>query len=217
MIAALITLVLAAVLATQLGRPLARRFGELSEQAESDALTGLPNRRALDARLEEELDRAQRHGTHLTLVLLDVDDFKAVNDEYGHLCGDEVLRGIGPILRDSLRELDLPGRYGGEEFALILPGTTLTGARRVAEQIRMALKENTVEGPAGETLGITASFGAAEFPTCSSVQSLVQAADAALYEAKRTGKDRIVTAPPSTDTEPRRPIGAPVCVHRERA
>ena len=115
-----------------------------------------------------------------------------MNDRYGHQCGDEVLRAIAPILSNSLRELDLAGRFGGEEFALVLPGTAVASARRVAEQIRRALAKVTVEGPAGEVVRVTASFGAAEFPANASVASLVEAADRALYTAKRDGKDRVV-------------------------
>ena len=192
LIAAILTLALAAGLATRLGRPLARMFGELSDQAEKDSLTGLANRRVLDERLEEELDRSRRYGTHLALILVDIDDFKQVNDRYGHQCGDEVLRAIAPILSNSLRELDLAGRFGGEEFALVLPGTAVASARRVAEQIRRALAKVTVEGPEGEVVRVTASFGAAEFPANASVASLVEAADRALYTAKRDGKDRVV-------------------------
>jgi diguanylate cyclase (GGDEF)-like protein len=208
--AGLVTLLLGAVLAAQLARPLARKFGELSEQAETDVLTGLANRRALDARLAEELDRARRHGTHLALVLVDVDDFKQINDLYGHQHGDEVLRALGPILRGSLRELDLAGRFGGEEFALILPGTQLPGARRVAQQIRRVLAATSIVGPSGESVKITASFGAAEFPSHPSVEALVQAADSALYEAKRTGKDRIVAATRTRKPEQHNPAATAI-------
>jgi len=187
-----LTLALAAGLATRLGRPLARMFGELTDQAERDSLTGLANRRVLDERLEEELDRSRRYGTHLSLILVDIDNFKSVNDRYGHQCGDDVLRGVAPVFGNSLRELDLAGRFGGEEFALVLPGTPVASALRVAEQIRRALAKVTVVGPGGELVGVTASFGAAEFPANTSVGSLVEAADRALYQAKRDGKDRVV-------------------------
>jgi diguanylate cyclase (GGDEF)-like protein len=192
LIAAVLTLALVAGLATRLGRPLARMFGELTDQAERDSLTGLANRRVLDERLEEELDRSRRYGTHLALILVDIDNFKSVNDRYGHQCGDEVLRAVAPVLSGSLRELDLAGRFGGEEFALVLPGTAAVSARRIAEQIRRALAKVTVVGPGGELVGVTASFGAAEFPANASVASLIEAADRALYQAKRGGKDRVV-------------------------
>src|SRR4051794_30870 len=192
LLAAVLTLALVAGLATRLGRPLARMFGELTDQAERDSLTGLANRRVLDERLEEELDRSRRYGTHLALILVDIDNFKSVNDRYGHQCGDEVLRAVAPVLSGSLRELDLAGRFGGEEFALVLPGTAAVSARRIAEQIRRALAKVTVVGPGGELVSVTASFGAAEFPANSSVASLIEAADRALYTAKRDGKDRVV-------------------------
>jgi diguanylate cyclase (GGDEF)-like protein len=192
MLVALITLALAAGVAARLGRPLARMFSELTSQAETDALTGLANRRALDERLIEEVDRARRHSTHLSFVLLDIDDFKKVNDEFGHQTGDEVLRAVSSVFAGSLRELDLAGRFGGEEFALILPGTTLSGACRVAEQIRERLGQVTLGGPQGQVISVTASFGASEFPTCPSLDNLVERADVALYEAKRGGKNRVV-------------------------
>jgi diguanylate cyclase (GGDEF)-like protein len=191
-IAAILTLLIAIALAIRFARPVARTFGELSDQAQHDPLTGLANRRALDARLEEELDRARRHGTHLGLVLIDVDDFKHFNDDYGHQCGDEVLRTFAALLAGSLRELDLAGRFGGEEFALVLPGTPVEGACILAEQIRTSLALLEVEGPAGERLGITASFGAAAFPSCATVDELIAAADQSVYEAKRRGKDQVV-------------------------
>src|SRR5437899_713505 len=128
-------------------RPLTRRFGELSDRAERDALTGLANRRALDERLEEELDRARRYRTHLSLVLVDIDDFKQVNDRYGHQSGDDLLRAFATALSGSLRELDLAARFGGEEFALLLPGTPSGGACIVAEQIRRLVSELAVAGP----------------------------------------------------------------------
>jgi diguanylate cyclase (GGDEF)-like protein len=192
MLAALITLALAAGLAARLGRPLARMFSELTSQAETDALTGVANRRALDERLVEEVDRARRHGTHLSFVLLDIDDFKKVNDVFGHQAGDDVLRAVASVFEGSLRELDFAGRFGGEEFALILPGTTLAGACRVAEQIRERLGELAVIGPQDEVIGVTGSFGASEFPTCPSLDELIEQADIALYGAKRAGKNRVM-------------------------
>ena len=194
LLAALITLALAAGLATKLGRPLARRFGELSREASSDALTGLANRRAFDARLEEEIERAARLRTHLALVLIDVDDFKQVNDVHGHQTGDEVLRAISQALGAVTRELDLPARIGGEEFALLLPGTALEDARTVAEHVRVAVSQCSVTTASGEELHVSASFGASEFPMCRTIDALVATADGALYEAKRGGKNCVVAA-----------------------
>ncbi len=193
-VAAILTLLIAVGLAIRFARPVARTFGELSDQAQHDPLTGIANRRALDARLEEELDRARRHGTHLGFVLIDVDNFKQFNDRYGHQCGDEILRVFAALLAGSVRELDLAGRFGGEEFALVLPGTPVVGACVLAEQIRETLGALEVEGPAGEQLRITASFGAAAFPSCATIEELIEAADRSVYEAKRLGKDRVIGA-----------------------
>jgi diguanylate cyclase (GGDEF)-like protein len=198
---AMLTLALAAGVAARLGRPLAQMFGELSEQAETDALTGLPNRRTLDVRLAEEFDRARRHGTHLSFVLVDIDNFKNVNDQFGHQFGDDVLRAVSPVLAGSLRALDMAGRFGGEEFALILPGTPLVAGRRVAEQIRKTLSKVTFGDDERGIIGVTASFGVSEFPECSSIEELIERADKALYQAKHAGKNRVVAG----DKEPATP------------
>jgi diguanylate cyclase (GGDEF)-like protein len=194
---AAITLALAAGLATRLARPVARVFADLARltrQAQTDSLTNLANRRALDERLDVEVDHARRLGTNVAFVIADIDDFKSINDSYGHQTGDDVLRRVGRAFAEAVRELDLPGRYGGEEFAIVLPGTNLSGARALSEKIRRNLEELLVTTPDGSPFQVTASFGAACFPAQSGVEELVAAADAALYEAKRTGKNRVVTA-----------------------
>jgi diguanylate cyclase (GGDEF)-like protein len=195
--AAAITLALAAGLATRLARPVARVFADLARltrQAQTDSLTDLANRRALDERLDDEVDHARRLGTNVAFVIADIDNFKSINDTHGHQTGDEVLRRVARTFADAVRELDLPGRYGGEEIALVLPGTNLTGARALSEKIRKALEELAHATPDGIPFQVTASFGAACFPAQSNAEDLVAAADAALYEAKRTGKNRVVTA-----------------------
>jgi diguanylate cyclase (GGDEF)-like protein len=195
--AAAITLALAAGLATRLARPVARVLADLARltrQAQTDGLTNLANRRALDERLDVEVDHARRLGTNIAFVIADIDNFKSINDSHGHQTGDEVLRRVGRAFAEAVRELDLPGRYGGEEFALVLPGTNLSGARALAEKIRKNLEGLLVTTPDGSPFQVTASFGAACFPAQSGVEELVAAADAALYEAKRTGKNRVVTA-----------------------
>jgi diguanylate cyclase (GGDEF)-like protein len=195
LIAALLTLLVAAGVAVPLARPLARGFAELSDRAERDSLTGLANRRTLDQRLEEEVDRAQRYATHLALVLVDIDDFKQLNDRFGHQFGDDLLRSFATSLSVSRRELDLVARFGGEEFALVLPGTPAEGACVVAEQVRLAVSELELDGPDGEPVRVTASFGTANFPSCATLDELVACADQRLYEAKRRGKNQVVGDP----------------------
>ncbi len=191
-IAALLTLLLAGALTVPLARPLARMLSELSDGADRDPLTGLANRRAFDARVAEELDRAHRYHTHLALVLVDLDHFKQVNDRHGHQTGDELLRAFAAAVSRCLRELDLAARFGGEEFALVLPGAHTDDACRLAEQIRAAVAELELFDPAGERVRVTASFGAADFPSCATVEELVGAADRRLYQAKRLGRNRVV-------------------------
>ena len=196
-LAAAITLLLAAALANRLARPIAQIVGDvarLTRQANTDALTGLANRRELTVRLEDELARAARNGTSVSFVIADVDDFKSINDEHGHQTGDAILREVAAVLTRSMRETDLAVRFGGEEFVLVLPGARLQHARRTADTIRTALTAIGVEAPDGATVGVTASFGVAEYPTYGNPDSLLAAADAALYQAKRSGKNRVATA-----------------------
>ncbi|QEC46917.1 diguanylate cyclase [Baekduia soli] len=171
----------------------------VERQAVTDELTGLSNRRRFQETMSAEVERSKRFGQELGLVMLDIDDFKAVNDSYGHQQGDLVLREVARILRASSREIDEPARYGGEELAVILPGTGLPGAYELAERVREgieALRLPIVGDPGAEPLQITASFGAAALPTSAdSVRGLVAAADEALYQAKRAGKNQTVRAP----------------------
>lgn len=196
-LAAALTLALAAVLAGRLARPLAQVVGDvarLTRQAHTDALTGLANRRELTVRLADELARAARNGTSVSFVVADVDDFKAINDGYGHQAGDAVLKAVAAVLSRSVRETDLAVRFGGEEFVLVLPGARLLNARRTAETIRQAIAEAEIPAPRGETISVTVSFGVAEFPTYATPEALLAAADAALYQAKRAGKNRVATS-----------------------
>ncbi|HEX2496142.1 MAG TPA: diguanylate cyclase [Gaiellaceae bacterium] len=172
----------------------ARQHRTVEQQALVDSLTGLANRRLCTAALEKELARAERFEEPLTLVLADIDDFKRINDRWGHPTGDEVLKAFAERLRQGVREIDLAGRWGGEEFALLLPGTELEGGRHLAERIREQLASQPLAGPDGATIRVTASFGVASFPHARSQAKLVAAADAALYEAKRAGKDRVVAS-----------------------
>ena len=169
----------------------ARLHGIVERQALVDGLTGLANRRQAEEALASELARTERLGGPVGLILADVDDFKAVNDRFGHPTGDMVLRDLAETLRESVREIDTAGRWGGEEFAIILPGTDLEGAAQVAERIRSALAEREILSVDGAPLHVTASFGVAAADATTTVQQLVEAADESLYRAKRAGKDRV--------------------------
>jgi two-component system, cell cycle response regulator len=173
----------------------AQRHRAVEKQALVDGLTGLANRRLCASALDKELARAERFDEPLALVLADLDDFKSINDRFGHPTGDEVLEVFADLLRGNIREIDLAGRWGGEEFVLLLPETDLEGGRKLAERIRHALPEHELVGPDGDRFRVTASFGVAAFPDAPSQDQLVAAADAALYDAKRSGKNRVGTVP----------------------
>jgi two-component system cell cycle response regulator len=170
----------------------------LEEQSITDALTGLKNRRFFDERLREEFRRAQRYGDYLSLIMIDLDEFKAVNDRYGHPAGDAVLREAAGLIRTSIRDPDICARYGGEEFAVILPKTHMSGALAVAERIwrELGSKEYAMaaaQGGAPAAVRVTASIGVAFYPSkdISSGELLLRFADEALYQAKRAGRNTI--------------------------
>ena len=171
----------------------------LEELARMDGLTGLTNRRAFDMALEAEFRRSVRSGAPLSLLLIDVDNFKAFNDAFGHPEGDDCLKGLAKVLRAALnRPGDLAARYGGEEFAAILPDTDASGAMRIAELIRMEVHGLTVPHQGGCNAVVTVSVGIACFAgggVEGSVESLLQRADDALYAAKAAGRDSVVAAP----------------------
>lgn len=169
----------------------ARLHRIVSNQALVDGLTGLANRRSCEDALAAELSRAERYPAPLAVVVADLDDFKDVNDRFGHQAGDIVLREFAALLGENLRDIDLAGRWGGEEFLVVLPGTDLEGAARVAERVRRALHHRILLSVEGEPIPVTASFGIAAYPAAGSVPALFAAADAALYEAKRRGKNRV--------------------------
>ena len=170
-----------------------RQAAELLHVSRTDALTGLDNRRFLEERLEEAFEHARRLSEPFAVVMCDLDKFKSVNDTYGHQAGDVVLQQLADVLRAQTREIDRVGRYGGEEFMLLLPGTTLDAAARFGERVRDAVEAHTFTFPGG-TLRRTLSAGVAAWPhpRLTSSDALVKAADDALYVAKETGRNRVV-------------------------
>lgn len=172
----------------------ARLHRIVERQAITDDLTGLANRRSFIARLTSETSRADRFGGELVLVVADIDDFKLVNDRFGHRAGDLVLKEFGRILGRSVREVDLPVRLGGEEFALLLPETDLDGGVHLAERIRARLERARVRVERRE-IAVTASFGVASYTEGVSGEDLLAEADACMYQAKARGKNTIVSAP----------------------
>jgi diguanylate cyclase (GGDEF)-like protein len=176
----------------------ARLHRLVERQANTDGLTELPNRRHFEEALEAEISRAERFGGGLALVLADLDDFKQVNDRYGHQAGDDVLRTFAGILRDTVREIDLPARYGGEEFAVLLPQTDIEGAHNLAERLRRALASRPMTTQPGSLVAVTASFGVASFPDAATPAALFASADDALYQAKHAGKNCVVSADAGT-------------------
>jgi diguanylate cyclase (GGDEF)-like protein len=166
----------------------------VKRQAITDELTQLANRRRFTETLAHEVRRAERFGDPLTLVLADIDDFKQVNDRYGHQVGDEVLRRFADVLRDNVRDFDLPVRFGGEEFAVLLPGTGLEGGEQLARRLASALADLRLPQTGADRAPVTASFGVASFPAARGAEALLSAADQALYQAKFEGKDRVVSA-----------------------
>jgi len=187
-----------AIRGRQRERHLADLYGELLRKEEdlerltiTDPLTGLYNRRFFQPRLDVEIERAKRYGRVSSLVMLDVDNFKEINDQRGHQFGDRVLAEVGKILKGNVRASDIVCRYGGEEFAVLLPETPLEQAGLAAEKLRTCLKEGFQEGR--DPVALTVSLGVASYPSpgVADGNDLVRRADAALYEAKGRGRDRV--------------------------
>jgi diguanylate cyclase (GGDEF)-like protein len=184
------------MLAENIGLALAnlRLRDELREMAMADPLTGLANRRHFDAVLKLQLAASERHATPLACLMIDIDHFKRFNDSYGHDAGDAVLRAVGGVLQDPLREKDCAFRVGGEEFVILMPGFTLEQAMARAEQLQQKIQALRVEHQGQELGPITASLGLAVHPDHGTSDKLVRIADAALLRAKAQGRNRIVVA-----------------------
>ena len=163
------------------------------KRATLDHLTGLPNRAAYEVQLGEELMKRSRGGRSLSFIICDVDHFKHINDNYGHIAGDKVLQLIASTLKKNLRETDFIARYGGEEFVILLPGTPADAAAGVAEKLRASI-EACPFNFRGERVSITMSFGISEFRALESTEMVFERADKALYQAKRSGRNRAVIA-----------------------
>ena len=174
----------------------------LSEISARDSLTGLYNRWYVMEKIDSEMNRALRHGSPMSVLMLDLDHFKSINDSYGHPAGDSVLKSVGQMLKDSCRVYDVPGRYGGEEFCIVLPETKVGGTNIVAERIRERLASTPV--PVGQdSIIVTASIGIAGMDSVQedgvlSASALVERADRALYAAKHHGRNRVEMWAPGT-------------------
>jgi diguanylate cyclase len=178
----------------------------IAQRAARDAMTGTWNRRQIDALLASELERKSRLGGEVCVCLLDLDYFKSINDRFGHLSGDAVLAEVARRMKASLRTIDQLGRFGGEEFLVVLPGTSLREAMVCAERLRCAVGQMTVPDHPEAALSISIGLAAAEAGEASS--SLLTRVDAALYAAKHAGRDCIVVAPGTAGAAPAHAAGA---------
>ena len=198
--------VLVATIARELGGAL--RMATLVEEsrfmATTDALTGLLNRRSLLESTLREVARTRRYGDQLAVVLLDVDHFKQINDRRGHAAGDLVLTAVGKILHAALRTCDIVARWGGEEFVLVLPSTSLEAGALAAERVRGLLASAEITDSTGEAIAVSASFGVASYVADETLEQVIDRADRAMYRAKSAGRNRVVCDMPATP----RPVSA---------
>jgi diguanylate cyclase (GGDEF)-like protein len=172
---------------------------ELTEQALTDALTGLPNRYAFDMALAREAARALRNKSSLVLAVIDVDHFKSINDRYGHHIGDQVLREVAKILGGQLRTADIVSRWGGEEFAILLPDLDLVSAKVIVERLRELIAQHSFNYGKARELSLTVSIGLAAVPNDGEPSKAFARADRALYAAKDSGRNRTVALTQSDD------------------
>ena len=167
---------------------------KLERLANFDALTGLHNRQAILGKLHETVNRAKRYREDFSLIMLDLDHFKKVNDRYGHLTGDDVLEKVAALIRGNIRNTDVAGRYGGEEFIIILPQTGSSSALNVAERIRNIVEMAEMKDSTGNVFAITVSQGLSSWEQGEDAHSLISRADDALYKAKENGRNRVETS-----------------------
>jgi len=168
-------------------------YEKVEDLSNVDGLTGLYNRRYFQLTLERMLMEASRTGHPLSMIMLDIDHFKRVNDTYGHKAGDDVIRFLSRTLKNNIRKVDIAARYGGEEFVVLLHNTNVEGAARLAEKIRILVKDATINAD-GSTLNITSSFGVSSYPSLSmSTGDLVKNSDQALYYSKENGRNMVTT------------------------
>jgi diguanylate cyclase (GGDEF)-like protein len=170
----------------------ARFHAEIERLAVTDGLTGLFNHRHFQERLAQEFNRLERFSDPISLLIIDIDHFKKVNDTYGHPVGDSVLKGIAEKIKKTIRNIDVPARYGGEEFAVILPGTDENGAMNMAERLRKAMGSTKFASEKG-AFSVTVSTGVSTFTKeIKNKEELVETADKALYHAKRNGRNQSI-------------------------
>lgn len=174
---------------------------KLIQMAKIDSLTGIYNRRYLDSRLAEEIERSRRHGNPLSILLLDIDHFKMINDTHGHLCGDYALRKISELLQELVRTSDILGRYGGEEFCCILPETSFEQAIVLAERCREQVAASPLSCTDQQT-SVTISIGVTAMHRNDTLDSIIKRADDALYQAKREGRNRVCSCPAPSEPNP---------------
>ena len=173
----------------------ANSYSKILQYATIDALTNLNNRRQFEHRLGQEIASAKRQNNPLCAMMIDIDFFKKVNDTYGHASGDAVLRGVASVIKSALRESDIPSRYGGEEFAVLLPFTHIDEAKVVGERLRKAVEASpipiNIDDSDIKSIGVTISMGLAEFTPEETGEELFERADKALYNAKESGRNRV--------------------------
>ena len=163
----------------------------IEENAKADSLTGLHNRRWLEETYTREIKRSNEGDFHLSAFMIDIDHFKNINDTYGHLAGDQVLIAVSKSITQCLRPSDMPVRYGGEEFSVFLPNTTIENAKFIAERLRSSVEKMQIALSTGEVISVTVSIGFTERQKGDSVETIIKRADDALYYAKESGRNRV--------------------------